>query len=564
MPAENQHRKKGRSRWWPPVIAYLLLASIYLLYLPHAEFVLDDWLVLGRYEAVRQAGAGAEARMALAILQNQFHNQFRFQWISFGIGYLLFLVAGYSPRLVFALFLLLHAGCAEALRRALEGLGIARKLAFVTGAVFVLAPSTHGPLFWSHNCSYYIWSTFWFLLYLGEAAACLREGRLTGKSAGKQALFLLLALFSGDPVFGLLVAGAPLAAWFVQASRKAAAQATLLAWGTVGVAASLYAFLINRAPILQQGIGLRYSFSAASLRASLVAIVDTYGRLTGVTARSFYHLRLGGAAVMAGALAALIVLLGWRAARVNGPQRGRRPSTGRTLALAGGLWIAAYGPIWFLKAHEFRYDYVPSPFLALALTAAALAIPRARAALAAGLVAWMAVATVADIRQCWIPQSDNLRAIARALRGTPDLAPGDLIVVSNIPLWIGTAPHFAFMADWGSTPFAEHATGVHGLQTACEIVDDGGRLRAFHYDGMRDLEAHDAARTHVLVVEADGRLTPRRLLAEPVRPGEYRLYALKGYAGPPVADGDYTRPQLALEESEIYFTRPFSHHTHER
>jgi hypothetical protein len=263
-------------------------------------------------------------------------------------------------------------------------------------------------------------------------------------------------------------------------------------------------------------------------------------------------------------LAALIVLLGWRAARVNGPRGRRGPSAARTLALAAGLWVAAYGPIWFLKAHEFRYDYVPSPFLALALATVALAIPRVRAVLAAGLAAWMAVATVADIRQCWIPQSNNLRAIARALREMRDLQPGDLIVVSNIPLWIGTAPHFAFMADWGSTPFAEHVTGVHGLQTACEIVDDGGRLRAFHYDVMRDLKAQDAARTHVLVVEAEGRLPPRRLLAEPVRPGEYRLFALKGYAGPAIAEGEFTRQQLALEESGIYFARPFSHHTHDK
>lgn len=525
--------------------------------------MLDDWLVLGRYEAVRQAGAGAEVRMALTILENQFHNQFRFQWLSFGIGYLLFLAVGYSPRLMFALFLLLHAGCAEALRRALEALGIARRLAFVTGAVFVLLPSTHGPLFWSHNCSYYIWSTLWFLLYLREAAASLRAGRLTGNSAARQALFLLLALFSGDPIFGLLAAGAPLAAWFVRADRKAAAQATLLAWGTLGAAAALYALLINKAPIMQQGIGLRYSFSAASVRASLAAIVDTYERLTGVTPRSFYHLRLGGAAGAAAALAAVIALLGCWAVSRNGPLGRHRSSAGRTVALAAGLWVAAYGPIWFLKAHEFRYDYVPSPFLALALATIVLAIPRLRAALAAGLVAWMAAATVADIRQCWIPQSDSLRAIARSLRAMPDLQPGDLIVVSNIPLWIGTAPHFAFMADWASTPFAEHATGVHDLRTACEIVDDGGRLRAFHYDVMRDLNVQDPARTHVLVVDADGRLTERRLLAEPVRPGEYRLYALKGYAGPP-PEGEFTRQQLALEESQIYFARPFSHHAHER
>jgi hypothetical protein len=45
--------------------------------------------------------------------------------------------------------------------------------------------------------------------------------------------------------------------------------------------------------------------------------------------------------------------------------------------------------------------------------------------------------------------------------------------------------------------------------------------------------------------------------------GAYRLYPLKGYAGPAFPPKDFTREQLALMENDIYFARPYAHHKFE-
>lgn len=503
-------------------MAYALLALLYLLYLPHAQFVLDDWFVLGRYEQAREAGE--LGRTALAIVQNQFHGQFRFQWLSFLLGYGLWLAVGYSPKIVFLVSLSLHTGCAAALRSALGKLGVGKGEAFLAGALFLLLPTTHGALLWSFNCAFFLWSTLWFLLFLREFAG---DG-----PPWRQLTFLLLALFSGDPVFGLLVV-APLVAW--RGWRKA-----VLVWGTVATAAALYALLVNKAPVFQAGLNVRYQFDLHQAGATLAIIGNVYRKMTGLTADSYYRLAgrwwaLGSAAVVA---------WGLRAHRVE-------DTRWKSLRLAAALWGAAYAPILFLRAHEFRYDYVPSPYLGLGL-AAATAWPRGRIALGAALAGWLAMATVGDIEQSWIPQARRLRAIEEKLKALrPDK--GDTIVVSNTVMWIGTAPHLAFLAGWASTPFAERVTGVRGLEAACEIVDEGDALRLRHRNYRRDWKPEEAGRTRVFVVDQEGRLDERRLLARAVGGGKYQLYRLKEYLGPPVPAEPVGREQLAFLEREIYF-----------
>ncbi len=520
-------------------IAYLLLASIYLLYLPHAEFLLDDWFVLGKYQAAQEAGRAEQFRIFTAYLQNQFHNQFRFQWLSFSLGYALWLLFGYSPGVMFTVFLISHLACAIVLRDVVERLGIGAGPAFLSGALFLLLPTAHGALFWSFNCFYYVWSTFWFLLYLRSLVPALWAGKIERRQAAEQSLFLLLALFSGDPIFALLVAGAPLVGWFLQS--KAGVRATLLAWSTVGVAAVCYALLINKAPMLEQGVGLRYDFSPGNLRSNVVAILDTYRRLTGLGGDAFYRLwpSVAGLAAGCGAAAVVLLLVGrlrWsapaRAGRGAGCGPGGPPHNAvAALGLAFALWVVAYGPILFLKGHELRYSYVPSPYLALAISIVVFALPVVRSPVAAALAAWLALATVADIERCWIPQSRHLRAFAQTLRGFRDIQPADLLIVAGTPAWIGTAPDFAFHSGGFSKPFAEHVSRVRDLKVGTDIVSEAGHLRVFDATYIRDMEAGEPARTRALVMEADGRFTERHLLAQEVDPGAYRLYALKGYVG---------------------------------
>jgi len=531
----------------------LLLASVHLVYLPHAEFLLDDWGVLARYEKAGQEGPAAQAQVAVDLLRNRFHGQFRFQWISFQLGYLLYLLFGWAPAPIFAASVLVHAACALALARAVRKLGIGEAPALLSGTLFVLLPTTHGPLLWSHNCGFFLWSTLWFLLYLGSLAASLREGRLDGRAALRQAALLLAALFSGDPVFVLLLAAAPAVGLYLRS--KLAWRATLLAWGTVAAAAAFYALVINQTPLLRAGVGLRYDFDWENLRGNLLFILATYRRLSGLGREAFFELRLTPAAAAAG-LAALGVAL---AACRRPEAAGRRREVGRPMgvpwrpmSLAAALWTAAYGPIWFIRGHEYRYDYVPSPYLALGLSLAVLALPAGRL-LGPALAAWMAVATVANIQQGWIPQSRNLRAVGAALRGLGSLEPGDLIIVSGTRLWIGAAPHFAFLAGWASSAFAQRATGVPGLEAAREIASEAGRLRIYHRNYMRDLNPGETSRTRVLVAGRGDRIRERRLLAQQVAPGAFRVYPLKGYSGPPPSTETYTREQLGLMRGTIYF-----------
>ncbi|MBI3697930.1 MAG: hypothetical protein HY238_24240, partial [Acidobacteria bacterium] len=49
----------------PAVLAcYLLLASIYFLYAPHADFVIDDWYMFQHFEQARAGGWQAEWKFA--------------------------------------------------------------------------------------------------------------------------------------------------------------------------------------------------------------------------------------------------------------------------------------------------------------------------------------------------------------------------------------------------------------------------------------------------------------------------------------------------------------------
>lgn len=168
------------------------------------------------------------------------------------------------------------------------------------------------------------------------------------------------------------------------------------------------------------------------------------------------------------------------------------------------------------------------------------------------LAGWLALATVGDIRESWIPQSQRLRLIEEKLRSL-EVARGDTIVVSNTVMWIGTAPHFAFLATWASTPFAEHVTGVKGLKTACDIAEEGGALRLRHRNYQRDWKVEEAGRTRVLVVDKEGRLEEKQLLARAVGHGKFRLYGLKGYRGPGIPGEAVGREQMAMLEQGIYF-----------
>src|SRR5712692_7767724 len=88
---------------------YLLLASIYLYYLPHAEFVLDDWIALQKFEQARARGLKAEMGLVVSMVDGRFRETFRTHWLSLIFFLGLYHIGGLSPAFYFSVGVLLQA-----------------------------------------------------------------------------------------------------------------------------------------------------------------------------------------------------------------------------------------------------------------------------------------------------------------------------------------------------------------------------------------------------------------------------------------------------------------------
>ena len=193
--------------------------------------------------------------------------------------------------------------------------------------------------------------------------------------------------------------------------------------------------------------------------------------------------------------------------------------------------------------------------LALACFVALRAWPRSLLpAGAALLTAWCAATALADMQQCWQPQSRNLKAIKQRLLQLKDLHAGDIVVISNTPMRIGTAQHFAMILSYCSTPFVELVTGVDGLEVGRDILADPGRLGLQHVDFVHELKRDDLRRIYVLLSDGVAACSLRTLFAREVHGGQYELHPLKGYTGAqPPPDRTYSREELRAIERDIYF-----------
>src|SRR5262249_52997990 len=77
-------RDRPRTMRSAAVLACLLaLAGVYLLYLPHAGFVLDDWFLFQHFAKARLAGPEAQWKLAAALVQNTVWGSFRTNGLSF-------------------------------------------------------------------------------------------------------------------------------------------------------------------------------------------------------------------------------------------------------------------------------------------------------------------------------------------------------------------------------------------------------------------------------------------------------------------------------------------------
>jgi hypothetical protein len=165
---------------------------------------------------------------------------------------------------------------------------------------------------------------------------------------------------------------------------------------------------------------------------------------------------------------------------------------------------------------------------------------------------------VAEIRQCWIPQSRDLQAVKAGLRQLKNLSPGDMVVIPGTQTVLGTAPHFALITPPWDRLFAQHVTGVPDLEFWREVVVEDGRLSFYHRGFMRPVSRAEMTRVHVLAGAPNGPYRPLLYWAEAAGPDLYSLHCLK--------NGDCEAPSqpvwgrdLGPRRDHVYFVKPFEH-----
>jgi hypothetical protein len=462
-------------------LAIPLLASLYLLYLPDAQFVLDDWWLFQKFER-----AAAAPEMARAILENRLWGAFRTNGLSFLAVYGLWGLAGWRPAFYFVLGVALHGLVGYLLYRLARRLEYGEGTALAAGLLFVVLPTAHNPVFWFPSCAHYVFSAAWVLVYLNSAA-----GPWNRRAAAVQAGAVALAFLSGDQVFGLLAGSALWMALVL--GRRELLRSAAVAWATVAVVALVYIGWVNQAPV-GGTVAAKFDFRAARLLENLRGMADGY-----------YQVSLAGLVVAAAV---------WRLRVESGPDW-------RALLLGAGFWGLGYGPTWFLRWRELRYDYLPSLGLALALAA----LCRKRL-IAAALIGWAAGTVVGEIQDCWRPMARHTQALIRELKKLENLRDHDIVAVAGAPDRIGTAPHFGMYISYSSTPFVESVTGVFGLFVGRAILWDSGRLGLEHVDYFREIQPEDLRRAHVVACDGLEDCSIRTVLQR----GDQR-YPLKNYRG---------------------------------
>jgi hypothetical protein len=462
-------------------LAIALTASLYLLYLPDVQFVLDDWWLFQKFER-----AAAPADMARAILENRLWGAFRTNGLSFLAVYGLWGLAGWRPAFYFVVGVALHGLVGYLLYRFVKRLGLGEGAALAAGMLFVALPTSHNPVFWFPACAHYLFSAAWLLVYLNSAA-----GPWSRRAAAVQAGAVALASLSGDQVFGLLAGSAVCMA--VVLRRRDLLRPAVVAWATMAVVGAVYIGWINRAPV-GGSVAARFDFRPAEVLEHLAGIGEGYYKFSWL------------------ALPAAVAV--WWLRVESGP-------AWRAVWLGAGLWVLGYGPTWFLRWRELRYNYLPS--LGLALVLAALCRKRL---IAAALLGWAAGTVVGEIQDCWRPMARHTQAVIRELKKLENLRDHEIVAVAGTPSRIGTAPHFGMYHSYSSTPFVESVTGVFGLYVGRAILWDSGRLGLEHVDFFRELKPDELRRAHVVVCDGLEDCSIRTVLQ---RGGE--RYPLKNYRG---------------------------------
>jgi hypothetical protein len=457
--------------------AYAAVSSVYLWFLPHALPMLDDWAYLRLWDQARGGGVHGIFTYLARLIDNTYNGNLRINWLSYLPAFGLSFLAGSAGWAYFLLGWTAHWLSAVLLCRLTEQVFEAPEVGFLAGAVYSVLPSSNYVLFGPLSASFYF---FQVLLFLWWFPGPLRPARLLPLAyAGEQILPAVVAL----PLLRPLRPRWRL--WLIHLAVLAA----LLA---------VYVLLVNRVPVLPS-FARRYDTSAPfSLRPLNFFLVGSVG-LAPEFARWRPLWRPEPLLLVSLILAAAALFLVLRTIRPADPRLGEL----MLWSMAGAILTCL--PVARLASFEWRYLYVPVVFL-VALGAAMLGLlPRpARLALGSLAVLYFTSYTYFEMRLCWIPQSRVARAALDALRGYGPFRPGEVVILSGGPAWLGPAPAFLTGATWSlRSVLPEGVIGARDL-----VANEHGDLFLFHGDAYTPFHRDNLSRVRAFSLDSSGRYAP--------------------------------------------------------
>lgn len=541
------------------VLAALAASSaVYLLYLPHALPVLDDWMWLEALHKARTGGFAVEIAFFQHIIDNTWLGQFRIFWTGLLPYFVFALAAGFSGWPYFLLAWAAHLLTGLLLFRIVSLLSGDGEIAFTAAAVYVVFPAANGALFWPLTVYYLETLAFaaWFY-YTWSKLAVRGDYRYRFTDFA----LLLAAVFSGEQILPALLLLLPLTFWLAgeRRQRRPFARFWLIHAGAMAVLLASYTLAINRESILQS-FGKRYeTVHPWSLRGPSYMLFSSLGL------NQDFARRLPGwwrdPALLALAALAALAFFGTLRRRPASRSGARFPEL--LLWSIAGV-ILTYLPTARLNTFEWRYFYALSFFLVPAGVAVLAALPRpARLFASFVTLAWCLTQTYFALTQCWIPQSREARAILDAVAAAGPFQSHEAFVFSGDHLVNGFAPSFINGSSWSMQAALERATGADHVRGARDLViNEHGELALHCRDEFLWFHRQDLARLRVFVRRPDNRFVAKSILALPAPDGRFEVVPLRSYSGLPLPSSPLTLDELKrlAQFPDVYFARRISSH----
>jgi hypothetical protein len=539
------------------LVLYSAVSAVYLCYLPQALPVLDDWTILRIFHQARHSGAGRAAGFVVDLATNAWWGQFRIFWTSFVPVYLLSFFSDFHAWPYSLLAWIAHLLAAVLLCRIVSMLSGNPWSGFAAGAVYAVFPAANNALFWPLGNYYFqaLALLYWFD-YTWRKLAAAPDCRYRWKDLG----LLAGVVFTGEQIIPALLFLLPVTDRLFGKPENRSAVRRFWAWhlaascGLLG----LYIGWINRMPVLRN-FEIRYGgagrWSPWPFVSRLLASLGLHPALAEWRPR--WHADPVLLMLLAPAVAAFLC-----GARMCCGASASRSARLLLWSLAGiALTYVSVAP---LPGVEWRYLYVPSAFLVTAgIAVLGFFGRRAGAAFVLLAISYGLSLSYFEMRQCWIPQSREARAVLDAVAAAAPVRPREIFLFAHAPHSIGPAPSFLLGASWSLNNMLEHYTGAAQIQGARELlVNQRGELALYRRDSLAPFTRDDIPRLRVFVRDAGGRFTPRPFLALPTGTGRrYELFPLSGAgqktAAPP---GGLTLEELQRLPvfKEIYFAHPFN------